>query len=126
MKTRSSEGFDARLIDGIIFPGEYVAYEIIERLFRSARSFLYFIGATKDIDIESRGGVISGLSLPDSEMRQHKRELCLKLFGDDAPQNLDTARRILVARKLRSEYNSSLKQIARICGLKYDEVKDLL
>lgn len=126
MKTRSSEGIDSRLIDGIIFPGEYVAYEIVERLFRTAKSFLYFIGSTKDTDIESRGGVISGLSLPDQEMRQHKNELCMELFGVNDSHHLDTGKRIHLARKLRSVYNSSPKQIARICGLKFEEVKDLL
>ena len=126
MKTRSSEGIGCRLIDDIIFPGEYVAYDIVERLFKSPKGFLFFIGSTRDTDIESRGGVISGLSLPDREMRQHKNELCQEMFGINCSQHLDTGKRIRLARKLRSAYNSSTKQIARICGLKFEEVKDLI
>jgi hypothetical protein len=32
--------------------------------------------------------------------------------------------RLRLARTLRSRYNSSIKQIARLAGLVYDEVKD--
>lgn len=126
MKTRSPEGVEARIVDRMVFPGEYVAFEIVEKLFRSPKGFQYFVGSTKDSDIESRGGIISNLSLPDNEIRQHKKELCLELFGTSDTYKLDTGKRIHLARCLRSRYNSSPKQLARICGLKYEEVKGLL
>lgn len=126
MRTCSSEIPGVRIIDGIVFPGEYVAFEIVEEIFRTRKSFLYFLSTTKDSDIESRGGYISRLSLPDQEIRQHKKELCLELFGEKSSNNLDTGKRIHLARCLKSRYNSSTKQIARICGLKYDEIRDII
>lgn len=126
MKTRNAELADARMIDGIVFPGEYVAYELVEMVFKSTKSFNYFMCISKDSDVESRGGMISYLSLPIQELRQHKNEICQQLFGLKDSHMLDTGKRLILARTLKGRFNSSSRQIARICGLKYDEVKDLL
>ena len=126
LKTRNAELEDALLIDGMVFPGEYVAYKLVEKLFKTVRSFHYFMCITKDSDIESRGGTISHLTLPIQEMRQHKKEVCRQLFGREDSHSLDTGQRLRLARTLKSRYNSSSKQIARVCGLKYSEVKELL
>lgn len=60
------------------------------------------------------------------EMRQHKNKVCRELFGVDGIRTLSTTQRLKLARVLKSRYNSSLKQIARLSGLVYPEVKDLL
>ena len=126
LRTRNAELEDALLIEGMVFPGEYVAYELVEKLFKTVKSFHYFMCITKDSDIESRGGIISHLTLPIQEMRQHKKEVCRQLFGREDSHSLDTGQRLRLARTLKSRYNSSSKQIARVCGLKYSEVKELL
>ena len=66
------------------------------------------------------------LSLPMQEMRQHKNEVCMEIFGHNCSNQLNTQQRLLLARALRSRYNSSLKQIARLCGLVYSEIKDII
>ena len=114
------------MIGQIVFPGEYVAYEIVERIFKTCKSFNYFLCFTREEDVNSRGGSISLLSIPMQEMRQHKNEVCLELFGTKSVKGLNTAQRLRLARTLRRRYNSSIKQIARLCGLVYDEVKDLI
>ena len=58
------------------------------------------------------------------EMRQHKDDVCRELFGTSSVRQLSTQQRLRLARALRSRYNSSTKQIARLSGLVYDEVKD--
>jgi len=73
--TRNKIETNARIIDGIVFPGDYVPYKIVQRLFRSAKSFQYFLSLNKDSEIESNGGVISELTLPLQELGQHKNEL---------------------------------------------------
>lgn len=112
--------------DGIVFPGEYVAWEIAEMVFRTHRSFLYFMCTTKDSDIESRSGMLSYLTIPMQEMRQHKAEVCLQLFGRKDIKSLDIPDRLRLARTLRTRYNSSAKQVARLCGLVFSEVENLL
>ena len=114
------------MIDHLIFPGEYVAYEIVERIFKTCKSFNFFLCLTKEEDVESRGGSISLLSIPMQEMRQHKNEVCLELYGMKSIKGLNTQQRLRLARTLRSRYNSSIKQIIRLCGLVYEEAKDKL
>ena len=114
------------MINGIVFPGEYVAVKIVEQLFGSHRSFNYFMCTTKESDIDNRGGSVTRLSIPMQEMREHRDALCRELFGNAGLRSLDTTRRVRLAKALKSRYNSSTKQIARLCGLAYEEIKNLL
>lgn len=128
LRTRKDEmaSNGPRMVGPIVFPGEYVAYEIVERIFKTCKSFNYFLCITREEDVDSRGGSISLLSIPMQEMRQHKNEVCQELFGAQSIKGLNMAQRLRLARTLRSRYNSSIKQIVRLCGLVYDEVKDLI
>ena len=126
LRTRARIDADVRMIGPLVFPGEYVAFELVESIFKTSRSLNYFMCVSKEDDIESRGGSISRLSIPIQEMRQHKNELCREMFGTNSVKGLDTRQRLKLARVLRSRYNSSIKQITRLTGLVYEEVKDLL
>lgn len=126
LRTRDSSTRKWILTKDIVFPGEYVAYELAEKIFRSHKSFIYFMGLSKESEVDSRGGWISNLSIPDSEMRQHKQEICKELFGVNTVKSLDTSKRIKLARAIRARYQCSPKQVARLCGLVYAEVKDLI
>ncbi len=138
---RFPEGYDARrelvfgdtsafqgskLAGRIIFPGEYVPVQLVEKIFRTPKSFLYFLAASKDTDVESREGRISYLSIPMQEMRMNRISVSQELFGQPNLKKLDTGQRIRLAKTLRSRYNSSVKQIARLCGLVYSEIVGLL
>ena len=125
LRTRKHASPKVRMIDRLIFPGEYVAIEIVERIFKTCKSFNFFLCITKEEDVDARGGSISLLSIPMQEMRQHKNEVCQELFGKRSIKSLTTEQRLRLARTLRSRFNSSIKQIVRLCGLVYDEVKDL-
>ena len=126
LRTRKHASQKVRMIDRLIFPGEYVAYEIVERIFKTCKSFNFFLCITKEEDVEARGGTISLLSIPMQEMRQHKNEVCKELYGTKSIKGLNTQQRLRLARTLRSRYNSSIKQIIRLCGLVYEEAKDKL
>lgn len=126
LKSRSMPEENIRIIDGMVFPGDYVAYHLVEMLFRTTKSYNYFLCRTRESDVEQHGGVLSQLSIPIQEMRQHKSEVCVELFGVASAYSLDIRQRILLARTLKSRFNSSPKQIARLCGLNYEEVSSLL
>lgn len=121
LKTHKRQEDVPRMIGDIVFPGEYVAYEVVERLFRSNRSFNFFMCRSREEDIDARGGVLSRLSIPMQEMRKHKNEVCKELFGVETVATLDITQRMRLARVLKSRYNSSLKQICRLSGLVYQE-----
>lgn len=126
LKTKQVMSIPARMIGSLVFPGDYVAYEIVEQLFKTNRSFNFFLCKTKEEDVEERGGSISHLSIPIQEMRQHKTEICQELFGENSVKPLSTRQRLMLARTMRARYNSSLKQIIRLAGLVYDQAKDLI
>lgn len=126
LHTKEVVSSSARVIDGLVFPGDYVAFELVEKLFRSYKSFQFFLSLNKEYEVESMGGVISSLSIPMQEMRQHKSEICYELYRKKSTKSLNTTERLKLARVLKSRYNSSVKQIVRLCGLNYDECKDLL
>ena len=126
LKTQEIIDGNIPVIGRLVFPGEYVAFELVERLFKTCKSFNYFMCISKEDDVESRGGIISHLSIPMQEMRQHKNEVCRELFGVSSTKGLNTGQRLKLAKVLKSRYNSSLKQVARLSGLVYEEVKNLL
>ncbi len=126
LRLRSIAPESIRMTGGMVHPGEYVAWELVERLFKSYKSYNYFMCITKEEDVEARGGAISRLSIPMQEMRQHRNEVCRELFGTEHTRTLATAQRIKLAKVLKSRYNSSTKQIIRLTGLVYNEVKNLL
>lgn len=123
---KTGETGNVKIIDGIIFPGEYVAYQIVERVFKTHKSFNFFMGITKEEDIEKRGGSLSLLSIPIQEMRQHRNEICMELFQMKTIRTLNTQERLKLARTLRKRFKSSPKQICRLCGLVYEEVKGII
>lgn len=112
--------------NGLIFPGEYVGYSLVERIFRTCRSFNYFMGTSKEDDLNPLATIASHLSIPVQEMRQNRDEACIKLFGRPGIRTLNVAQRIKLAKMLRSRFSCSTKQIARVCGLVHDEVKGII
>lgn len=110
----------------MLSPANYVAVALVEQLFRSHKSFNYFLGRSKDSEVEERGGAISMLSIPIQEMRQHRGEVSRELFGHDRIRQLDVGMRLRLARTLRRRYNSSPKQLARVCCLNPDEAAKLI
>jgi len=117
---------DIKVADGLIFPGEYVAVELVERIFKTPKSFNYFMGQNKDIEIEAEGGAISRLSIPIYELRQNRDEECQRLFGVSGIRMLNTQQRVKLARVLKFKYNCSNKQILRVCGLSANDAGNLI
>ena len=114
------------IANNIVHPSEYVAYEVVEKIFRTHKSFNWFMSISKEEDVEAKGGIISRLSIPIQELRQNLRKICKERFGVETTRTLSTQDRIKLAKLLRTRYNSSPKQITRACGLIYDEVKDMI
>ncbi|MBR0500019.1 MAG: hypothetical protein IJJ72_03400 [Bacteroidales bacterium] len=126
LKSHARPEKTVRMTGPIVFPGTYVAYEIVEKIYKTCKSFNYFLCISKEEDVDARGGTISHLSIPMQEMRQHKKEVCKEMFGTTDIKKLDTQHRIRLARVLRTRFNSSKKQIIRLCGLVYEEAKDMI
>ncbi len=111
------------VVGNMVFPGEYVSYDIVEKIFRTSKSFSYFMGQNKEFEIEAREGTLSQLSMPLKELQQYRDEVLLQEFGARTLRSLDVGKRMKLAKILRSKYNCSVKQLCRVCGLNYTEVK---
>jgi len=125
LKTHEKLKDSIRMNEGVIMPDEFVASQIVEKLFRTPRSMGYFMGKSSE-EIEEKSGQLSLLTIPWTEMRQNKEILCLEMFGTKSIRGLDTRQRLKLARALKSKYNCSPRQIARLSGLVYEEVRELL
>lgn len=126
LRTRKTGYENLDMYENMVMPSEYVAHRLVEAVFKTCRSFQYFMGRTREDDFEQRGGYISMLTVPMQEMRQNKIDMCRKMFGVQTVRNLSPAQRLKLAKALKAKYNSSVKQIARLCGLVYDEVRTIL
>lgn len=126
MKTKIMTEDTPDLFNGMVLPQEFVDKDLVERIFKTTRSYNYFLCITREEDVESHGGSISRLSIPIQEMRQYRSELCQSMFGTNTIRSLNTQQRLKLAKVLRNRYNSSLKQVTRMCGLVHDEVKGLI
>ena len=126
LRSRETDYTEAAVVDGIVFPGEYVDFETVERLFKTHKSFSFFLNTVKEETIEGKHGFSSHLSIPIQEMRQHRNSMCRNMFKVETIRSLSAQQRLRLAKALRRKYNSSAKQIAKLCGLVYDEVKDVL
>lgn len=124
--TREPLPDELKVMDGMILPSNYIPVDLVERIFRSHRSFLFFLSRSREEDVESRGGAISRLSLPDVELRQHKRNMIRELYGKASSRDLDTAQRLRLAKEMRRRFNSSVKQISRMVGLRAEELEAFL
>ncbi|MBR1869845.1 MAG: hypothetical protein IJ799_07265 [Bacteroidales bacterium] len=124
LKTRKKVPDEALLIDGVVCPSEYVAVGVVERLFKTVKSYSYFMRMTREDEIDEREGLYSRLSIPLQEMRQNRNELSVEMFGEANIRKLDVGRRMKLAKEMKRRFRSSPKQIAKLCGLVYDQLKD--
>ena len=111
---------DWLLFDGMVLPSSYIPVGLVEALFRSHRAFNYFVGRSKEKDMEEMMGTWSSLGLQDTEMRQHRDEEMAYLFGTDKIRSLSIGQRIEIGRILRRKYMTSVKQIARVVCIPQD------
>ena len=113
------------LPDGLIWPGEFVNYKLMERQFNSTQDYQFYLNkrVEEDINLEMRQ---SSVSLPDGEISTLARKMAGKLFGEDRIIRLTAAQRLSLARILKKETGTSTKQIARVVHLKLAELEPIL
>lgn len=126
LHTRNPKSMELRMVGDMIHPSAYVNSSLAERVFHTFKAFNYFMNTTRDADIETMASGMNVLSLPIRELRQHKNEICEEMFGTSVIRNLDTTQRLALARRLRSRFNCSPRQVSLICGLVYSEVEGKL
>lgn len=112
--------------DGYIWPGNYVDYALVDKLYRTSRSFTFFMGQSKEDEINKSLGMHDSVSLPDIELRAKAVGHSMNLFGSASLRSLSIPQRLSLAKDLRKTYRCSPKQIARIVHLNQIYIKEFL
>ncbi len=112
--------------DGVIFPGCYVAYKSVEKLYHSPKQFLYSLSSTNDMLVELETGILSKASYKDSELIASMNMICEEKYHGKKFGLLKIEDRFLIAREMRKRYGVGPKQLARITALDYDSLKQML
>ena len=117
---------DWTVIEKMIFPGHYVATDLVEQIFITPRAYLYFISSCKDQALDEELGCFRSLTIPDKEMRENRDLLLQEIFAGLTLRQLNVTQRTRLAHLLKSRYGCPAKQIARLVGLSYPQLAKLL
>lgn len=112
--------------EGYIWPGNYIDFKMVEKLYRTPKSFTFFMGQSKEDEINRSLGISECIALPDMELRAKAVTHCLQRFNTTNLRKLNAQQRILLGKELRKTYRCSAKQIARIIHLDPQYVKELI
>lgn len=112
--------------DGYVWPGCYIDYRHVERLFKTPKSFTFFMGQGKEEEINRSLGIEATIQMPDIELREKAIVHCMRMFKTTNMRRLDVLKRIELSKVLRKEYKCSAKQIARIVHLDSQYIKELV
>ncbi len=122
LQTRTNLPPEWRILDGVILPENYVPVQQIEQMIKTPRAFMYFLSLNKDDAIESELGSWHDMCLTDRELREIREELLMDLFNTGRLKDLSAPQRLTLARKIRGKYHCSVKQIARIVQLPFEQL----
>lgn len=111
--------------DGMIWPGCYVDYKRVEKLFPSAGKYLHELSryCEDKVNLEMMAG---NVSLPDGDVRDRAKEISQKIFGTEDMASLNLNARLMIAKELKLSMGASTKQIARIVRLGIEDLRRLI
>ena len=113
------------ILDGYVSPLCFCDIKKAEGLFRNAQH--YFSKIAKSIESSSKIAKMIGESFYylDSELYSIIAQICTKEYGCKSPSLIPAQAKVVVAKKMRFEYNASVKQISRILKIDIKQVKTL-
>lgn len=111
---------------GVIWPGHYVQYEAVNRLYRNVKRYMYYLSSTLENAVSETLGITDLVALPDKELRQTANEFSKEMFAKEKIMSLSVNERLLLAKRLRRQFRSSIKQIARVVHLELHYLQELL
>lgn len=118
LRTRTIFPRDWRINDsGMINPLSFLDSKRVESYFKSPLRYTYFLAKKLEGLIEQDLENSQKAFLPDKELRVNVNRLTQDLFGATSVNQLDVKSKLMIARRLRYDYASTVKQIARMLRL---------
>ena len=112
--------------DGYILPESYVDIETVERIFRTANRYNYFLQSSSKAKRKLETADSGIPAFRDQVVIPCVGELCRSLFQKASPKELKNEELIELLKQLRYRFSSNIQQLARVSGLTYEEVADKL
>jgi REP element-mobilizing transposase RayT len=114
-----------RVRDGMIAPESFVNYKLVERLFPSARKFLWWVLRNVEAHHEVASRLGEKVFLNDDELFVTAQQLARSQFGCDGVKDLSIQQQKEIAVVLKHKWNASNGQVARIAQLDPSIVNDM-
>ena len=102
---------------GMIDPLCFLDSQRVESYFKSPLRYTYFLAKKLEGIVEQDLEYSQKAFLPDKDVRAIIGKLSHELFGVTSVSRLDVKSKLLIARRLRYDYASTVKQIARLLRL---------
>ena len=101
----------------MINPLSFLDSKRVEFYFKSPLRYTYFLAKKLEGIIEQDLEHSQKAFLPDKELRVIVNRLTQDLFGTTSVDQLDVKSKLMIARRLRYDYASTVKQVARMLRL---------
>ena len=101
----------------MIVPTSFINIKVIESYFKSPIRYSYFLAKKLEGIVEQDLEHSQKTFIPDKDLRIIVKKLSKELFNIEKPNDLDIKSKLIIARKLRYDYASTVKQIARMIDL---------
>lgn len=112
--------------EGYVLPSNYVAAETVETIFRTPKRMNYFLSNSSKAKRRLESGEKSLPAFRDQTILACLPDLCRTLFGKNAVGQLLKEELAELLKQLRFRFSADANQLARVCGLTYEEAARLL
>lgn len=106
--------------NGMVLPSSFMDIGHVERIFKTPTRYSYFLAKKLEGTVELQMHGSRRIFMPDKDLRKVTRQISRQLYGIDDVRSLDVKSRLAIARKLRYDYASTVKQISRMLYLDPD------
>lgn len=113
--------------NGMLDPRCFLNIRYVESLFRTPLKYIYYLSKKMEGQVElSLECKNSNSFIQDKEMRLIVKHLATTMFNNSDVNTLDIKSRLAIAKKLKYEYASTVKQISRMLHLNAQTLKGFI
>lgn len=112
--------------NGMISPISFMDFHALESYFKTPVRYTYFLSKKLEGAIDQELEHSQKTFIPDKELRPMVMQMARELYRVESVRCLDVNARLVLARKLRYEFASTIKQISRMVYLDKDALEGFL
>lgn len=111
--------------NGMIDPVSYVDNKFVEQLFRTPKSFLYYL--SKDVEAKTEEEIMTDnrIQFDDRTIIKYITDICKTTYNVNDINSISLVKRFTLIKQLRQNFKASSKQISRLLNLPLEVVKEM-